>query len=62
MDRIKLEVVNHQLQVGSIRIMGVAGSSVILIGDTETIDTSAIFDTPPESLIIGPLVPIAPGG
>lgn len=57
---IQLNVVNKGLQVGSIRITGVGGSSVVLIGDTEVIASSSIFDTPPESLIIGPLVPFAP--
>jgi spore germination protein PD len=29
-----------------------------LIGDIQVITCSSIFDTPPESLIIGPLVPL----
>ncbi|MBU7590981.1 spore gernimation protein GerPD [Metabacillus halosaccharovorans] len=53
-------VVNRNIEVGNIRIVGVASSSVFLIGDTQTISLSSIFDTPPESLIIGPLVPLAP--
>lgn len=53
-------VVNRDIQVGSIRVVGVSSSSVFLIGDTQTISLSSIFDTPPESLIIGPLVPLAP--
>jgi len=58
-ERIRMEVVNEGLQVGQIRIIGVGSSSVVLIGDTETIRLSSIFDTPPESLIIGPLVPFS---
>lgn len=57
---MKLEVINKELSVGSIRIIGVASSSLFLIGDTKTVTLSSIFDTPPESLIIGPLVPLAP--
>ncbi|MGM0874552.1 MAG: spore gernimation protein GerPD [Bacillota bacterium] len=53
-------VVNRDIQVGSIRIIGVSSSSVFLIGDTNTITLSSVFDTPPESLIVGPLVPLAP--
>ncbi len=53
-------VVNRDIQVGTIRVVGVSSSSVFLIGDTQTISLSSIFDTPPESLIIGPLVPLAP--
>jgi spore germination protein PD len=54
-----LQVVNKELTVGSIRVMGVASSSVLLVGDTQVINLSSVFDTPPESLIIGPLVPLA---
>ncbi|APH05971.1 spore gernimation protein GerPD [Bacillus weihaiensis] len=53
-------VVNHDLQVGAIKVVGVSSSSVFLVGDTNTISLSSVFDTPPESLIIGPLVPLAP--
>lgn len=55
-------VVNHNLTVGSIHVTGVSSSSVFLVGDTETISLSSIFDTPPESLIIGPFVPLSPEG
>jgi len=53
---MNMYVENKQLQVGSVRITGVASSSVFLIGDTETITLSSAFDTPPESVIISPLV------
>jgi spore germination protein PD len=52
-------VVNKEISVGNIRIIGVTSSSVFIIGDTEVITCSSIFDTPPEALIIGPLVPLA---
>jgi len=57
---INLHVVNQGLTIGSIRIIGVGSASVVLIGDTEIVSPSSVFDTPPESLIIGPLVPFAP--
>jgi len=57
---VQLQVYNYTLAVDSIRIVGVGGSSVVLIGDTAAIHASSIFDTPPESLIVGPLVPFAP--
>lgn len=56
---MNFHVENKQLSVGVIRIIGVASSSVVLIGDTKEIVLSSIFDTPPESLIIGPLVPLS---
>jgi len=58
---IQWTVVNKGLQVGTIKITGVGSASVVLIGDTEVISTSSVFDTPPESLIIGPLVPFTGG-
>ncbi|QHA91469.1 spore gernimation protein GerPD [Bacillus sp. N1-1] len=53
-------VINRELSVGHIDITAVASSSVFLIGDTESIVCSSIFDTPPESLIISrPFVPLS---
>ncbi|GGG09807.1 spore gernimation protein GerPD [Paenibacillus abyssi] len=59
-DSFKMEVVNNSLHVGQLRIIGVGSSSVVLVGDTEIVSCSSIFDTPLESLLIGPLVPFAP--
>ncbi|MCR8641200.1 spore gernimation protein GerPD [Paenibacillus sp. N1-5-1-14] len=57
---MKMTVVNKEVCVGNIRIVGVASSSVFLIGDTKVINCTSAFDTPPESVIQGPLVPLAP--
>ncbi|MES1039547.1 spore gernimation protein GerPD [Peribacillus simplex] len=59
---MEFNVTNHQLCVGDIHITGVASSSLFLIGDVQTVQLSSAFDTPPESLIIGPLVPFTPQG
>lgn len=53
-------VINRNISVGNIDITGVSSSSVFLVGDTDSICLSSIFDTPPESLIIGPFVPLSP--
>ncbi|KRF01715.1 spore gernimation protein GerPD [Paenibacillus sp. Soil766] len=53
-----LHVQNKQICVGDIRIVGVSSASVFLIGDTEVISLSSMFDTPPESVIIAPFVPL----
>lgn len=53
-------VVNHSISVGDIHVIGVTSSSFFLVGDTDYISLAAVFDTPPESLIIGPFVPLAP--
>lgn len=50
---------NKELSVGSIRIIGVSSSSLLLVGDAQTIQLASAFDTPPESLIIGPFVPLS---
>ncbi|ETI68673.1 germination protein [Neobacillus vireti] len=55
---MNFEVYNRVLHVESIRIIGVASSSLFMVGDTETIQLTSAFDTPPESLIIGPFVPL----
>lgn len=55
-------VVNKEIHVGTIEIVGVSTSSVFIIGDAKTISMASAFDTPPESLIIGPYVPLAPQG
>ncbi|MBP2241119.1 spore germination protein PD [Cytobacillus eiseniae] len=54
------QVYNRDLCVGDIRVIGVSSSSLLMIGDTQTIQLASIFDTPPESLIIGPFVPLTP--
>ncbi|MFZ7945268.1 MULTISPECIES: spore gernimation protein GerPD [Bacillaceae] len=55
---MNFEVYNRILHVDNIKIMAVASSSLFMIGDTETIQLTSAFDTPPESLIIGPFVPL----
>jgi spore germination protein PD len=56
------EVVNRDICVGSIRVIGVSSSSLLMVGDTNSIQLTSLFDTPPVSLIIGPFVPLAPQG
>lgn len=58
---MNLQVENKQIIVGDVRILAVASSSVFLIGDTSCITLSSVFDTPPESVIVGPLVPLPAG-
>ncbi|MEH7073670.1 spore gernimation protein GerPD [Neobacillus drentensis] len=54
------QVYNRDLCVQNIKITGVASSSLVMVGDTETIQLASTFDTPAESLIIGPFVPLTP--
>ncbi|TDL62560.1 spore gernimation protein GerPD [Rhodococcus qingshengii] len=55
---MNFEVYNRELHVDTIRILGLASSSLVLVGDTQTIQLASTFDTPAESLIIGPFVPL----
>ncbi|MEH7494551.1 spore gernimation protein GerPD [Neobacillus sp. 3P2-tot-E-2] len=55
---MNFEVYNRDLRVDTIRILGVASSSLVMIGDTQSVQLASTFDTPAESLIIGPFVPL----
>ncbi|MBO0961251.1 spore gernimation protein GerPD [Neobacillus sp. MM2021_6] len=55
---MNFEVYNRVLHVNNVKIMAVASSSLFMVGDAETIQLTSAFDTPPESLIIGPFVPL----
>ena len=55
--QVELNVINRELHVGNVEIIGVASSSLFIIGDAECIQQAATFDTPAESLIIGPFIP-----
>ncbi|MCE4050406.1 MULTISPECIES: spore gernimation protein GerPD [Bacillaceae] len=59
---MNFQVYNRELAVGDIKIIGVSSSSVCIVGDVQTIQLASTFDTPAESLIIGPFVPLFPKG
>lgn len=54
---INFQVHNHCLSVGSIEILGVSSASFMQVGDTDCLTLYSMFDTPPESVIVGPLAP-----
>nr|WP_307202347.1 hypothetical protein [Paenibacillus harenae] len=60
---MQFKVVNHALTVGQIEILGVSSASMFQIGDTDYVTLNSMFDTPPESVIVGPVAPLPlPGG
>jgi spore germination protein PD len=59
---MNLQVINRELCVNSVDIGAVSSSSLFLVGDANTIQLASTFDTPAESLIIGPFVPLTPKG
>ncbi|MBD2847258.1 spore gernimation protein GerPD [Paenibacillus sp. IB182496] len=55
---MRMDVTNHQLAVGSIELTGVASASLLQVGDSGDVCLQSMFDTPPESVIVGPLAPL----
>ncbi|MBN2984475.1 spore gernimation protein GerPD [Cohnella algarum] len=55
---MEMNVRNGPVTVGSIRVVGISSSSSLLVGDTESLTLYSYFDTPPESVIVGPLAPL----
>ncbi|AEH49015.1 hypothetical protein [Parageobacillus thermoglucosidasius] len=55
-------VINRDVHIGDIHLIAVTSSAVFLIGDADVINIASAFDTPPESLIIGPFVPLIQRG
>jgi len=51
---IQMTVVNKEINVDSIRVISVSGSSILMVGDSKDIKCSSASDTPPESLNIIP--------
>jgi spore germination protein PD len=39
-------------------LIGITSSASLLVGDTESLTLYSFFDTPAESLIVGPLAPL----
>ncbi|MCF2937475.1 hypothetical protein L1N85_03400 [Paenibacillus alkaliterrae] len=51
------KVINHALSVGQIELLGISSASMLQVGDTDHVSLYSMFDTPPESVIVGPLAP-----
>jgi spore germination protein PD len=54
---IHFQVINHALTVGHIELLGVSSASMLQVGDTDHVSLYSVFETPPESVIVGPLAP-----
>ena len=57
---MELNVINRELAVGNIEVVGITTSSLLLVGDANSIQLASTFDTPPESLIIGSPISLVP--
>jgi spore germination protein PD len=51
-------VINRDVHVGDIHLTAITSSAIFLVGDADVINLASAFDTPPESLFIGPFVPL----
>lgn len=54
---IHFHVTNHSLSVGQIEVLGVSSASMLQVGDTDCVTLYSMFDTPPESIVVGSLAP-----
>lgn len=57
---MEFHVRNENICIGQISVLAVVSSSILKIGDTQSIQLFSAFDTPPESLVVGTFTPIAP--
>lgn len=55
---MQFNITNHLFAVGHIEVLGVSSASMLQVGDSDAVALYSMFDTPPESLIVGPLAPL----
>lgn len=42
---MKVTVINREINVNAVKVVSISGSSVFLVGDTQTINCSSAFDS-----------------
>lgn len=57
---MNIQVYNRELHVQHIQVRSISSSSMLFVGDAETVQSFSVYDTPPESLLVGPFLPIEP--
>ncbi|MGG1661656.1 spore gernimation protein [Brevibacillus sp. NRS-1366] len=50
-------VTNGDICVGNLKLQEIVTGSSLFIGDTQTVTLMSIFETPPETLIVGVTTP-----
>ncbi|MGF7047419.1 hypothetical protein J2T13_001924 [Paenibacillus sp. DS2015] len=48
-----MTVVNRELNVSAVKVNSISGSSVFLVGDTQTINCSSVYDSTTEYIMNG---------
>ncbi|USG66183.1 spore gernimation protein GerPD [Brevibacillus ruminantium] len=54
------KMINGDVSVKSIQITNLAGASTVFVGDTNCVSLSMFFEGPPEELIVGVSLGVAP--
>lgn len=54
---MKYNVINGKLCIGSITLNNTSAASTLFIGDTKIVSLSSVYETPPETFIVGVTVP-----
>lgn len=57
---MRYTVINGSISIGTIKCNDIATAALLRIGDSRCIQLSNIFETPPESLIVGVTTPFVP--
>lgn len=55
-----MKVNNESIRVGDLEIESMGSSSLAIVGDTDQITSTSVFDTPADSLVFNPRVPLYP--
>ncbi|MGE7616201.1 spore gernimation protein GerPD [Paenibacillus sp. FSL F4-0243] len=51
---MKVTVINREINVNAVKVVSISGSSLFLVGDTQTINCSSAFDSVIEYAPIAP--------
>lgn len=55
---MRYQVINEAICVRKVSVVALSSAASLFIGDTQTVDLRAIYETPPEKMIVGATIPI----
>ncbi|TKI54718.1 spore gernimation protein [Brevibacillus antibioticus] len=55
---MRYQVINEAICVKKVSVSALTSAASLFIGDTQTVDLRAIYETPPETMIVGATIPI----
>lgn len=59
---MRYTVINGDISIGKMTIDTIATSSTLMVGDTKCVSLLNFFEGPPETVIVGVVVPVVPLG